>query len=85
MLFMFIIEGNVHMKKTFKLEGLGCANCANKIQDRIGKLDGVDSATVNFVTTKLTIEGDGSKMDGIIVAAGAIVKKLEPDVVMHKA
>ena len=73
------------MKKIFKLDGLDCANCAAKIQDRICKLDGVDSAAVNFVTTKLTIVGDNEKMDNIIDAARAIIKKLEPDVVMQKA
>ena len=73
------------MKKTFKLEGLGCASCADKIQNKISKLEGVSSATVNFVTTKLTIEGDESKMAQIVEFAAKIIKKLEPDVVMQRA
>jgi len=73
------------MKKTFKLEGLACASCAAKMEERIGKLDGVKSASINFVTTKLSIEGDDDKMEGIVEAAAEIVKKLEPDVVMQKA
>ena len=73
------------MKKTFKLNGLGCANCALKMQDGINKLDGVSGATVNFVTTKLIIEGEDNKMDGIIESAERIIRKLEPDVVMQKA
>jgi len=71
------------MKKVFKLKNLGCANCASKMEERIGKLDGVSSSTVNFMTTKLTIEGDEEKMDSIIEAARAIIRKLEPDVVME--
>ena len=67
------------MKKTFKLEGLGCAVCAGKMRDRISKLDGVDSAAVNFATAKLVIEGNGDQMENIIEAAKKIVKKLEPN------
>ena len=33
------------MKKTFKLEGLDCANCAAKIENAVKKIDGVSSAS----------------------------------------
>ena len=46
------------MKKVFKLEGLGCANCAAKIEKAVSKLEGVSSASVNFMTTKMVIEAD---------------------------
>jgi cation transport ATPase len=61
------------MKKTFKLEGLDCANCAAKIQDGISQLDSVSSAAVNCVTTKLMIEGDDDKMEKIIEAAKSVL------------
>lgn len=73
------------MKKTFKLEGLCCANCAAKIESAVKKLKGVSSATVNFMTTKMTIEGEDEIFDDIIKAATDIVKKIEPDVVVKKA
>jgi len=73
------------MKKTFKLEGLDCANCAAKIEKAVKALDGVTSASVNFMTTKMIIEGDDSKFDIIEKSANAIVKKLEPDVIVKKA
>lgn len=73
------------MKKTFKLEGLDCANCAAKMEDRINKLEGVNQATVNFMTNKLVIEGEDDKIEEIIESAKAIIKKLEPDVVVKKA
>ena len=73
------------MKKTFKLSGLGCANCAAKIEYAISKLDGVKSATVNFMTTKLVIEAEDDKISAIVEAAKKIVKKIEPDVVLVKA
>lgn len=73
------------MKKKFILEGLNCANCSAKIENDISKLDGVENATVNLMTTKLIIEGDGSKMDNIIKMAEKIVNKYEPDVIFKKA
>jgi copper chaperone CopZ len=73
------------MKKAFRLEGLGCANCATKIENAIRKLNGVNAASVNFLTTKMTIEADDDKMDDIVRAASDIVRRIEPDVVVKPA
>lgn len=73
------------MKKAFKLEGLDCANCAAKIENAVKGLEGVTSASVNFMTTKMVIEGDDAKIDEIVKSAHDIVKKLEPDVIIKKA
>ena len=73
------------MKKVCRLDGLGCATCAAKIETAVQKLEGVSSASVNFMTTKMVIEGDDARMDQILSQAAAIVKKIEPDVVIQKA
>nr|WP_308743358.1 heavy-metal-associated domain-containing protein [uncultured Anaerocolumna sp.] len=73
------------MKKTFRLEGLGCANCAAKMEREISKLDGVQSATVNFMTTKMVLECEDDKLETIVPAAEKIIKKIEPSVTMKKA
>jgi copper chaperone CopZ len=73
------------MKKTFRLEGLGCANCAAKMEKAINGLDGVKEATVNFMTTKMVIEAEDEKMPEIITASEKIIKKIEPDVIVKKA
>jgi len=80
-----IIMGVINMKKKFILEGLGCANCAAKMENAIKKLDGVKDATVNFMTQKLVIEGEDEKMPAIIQEAEKIVKDIEPDTIMKKA
>ena len=72
------------MKKSFKLEGLDCATCASKIEHAVKGIEGVTSASVNFLTTKMVIEGEESLFDEIVKAANAIVKRLEPDVVVKK-
>ena len=72
------------MKKTFKLVGLDCANCAAKIENLVQKISGVKSANVNFMTTKMVIEADDARMPDVIIEATTIVKKLEPYVEVRK-
>ena len=67
------------MKKTFKLIDLDCANCAAKMEAAIKKLDGVNDASVNFMTQKMTIEGDDARFDAIVREAVKVCKKVEPD------
>lgn len=73
------------MKKSFRLVGLDCANCAAKMERAIAKLPGVEKVTVSFMTTKMTIEAADDKMDEIVKEATAIVKKYEPDVEVKRA
>lgn len=73
------------MKKTFRLEGLDCANCAAKIETAVNKIEGVKEATVNFMTTKMVIEGEDEKMPEIIAEAEKAIKKIEPDTKLKKA
>jgi len=77
-------EEEENMKKVCRLDGLECASCAAKIETAVAKLDGVSAASVNFMTTKMVIEGEEAHMDEILTQATAIVKKLEPDVVVRK-
>jgi copper chaperone CopZ len=67
------------MKKVYKLEDLGCANCAAKMERGINKIDGVNNATVNFITQKLTIESDDQDLDNITKIIHKTIKKIEPD------
>ena len=38
------------------IDGMTCAACANKIQRRLGRLDGVDEAQVNFATGRAAVK-----------------------------
>ena len=67
------------MGKSFKLRDLDCANCAAKMEDAIRKLDGVNSATVSFMTQKLTLDADDARFDEILQQAAKVCKKVEPD------
>lgn len=72
------------MRKTFRLEGLECANCAAKMETAINKIPGVKEATVNFLTTKMVIEGEDEKMPEIIAEAEKVIKKIEPDTILRR-
>lgn len=67
------------MKKTFKLEELDCANCAAKMENGIRRLDGVQDATVSFMTQRLTVEADDEKFEEIMKKVAAVCRKIEPD------
>lgn len=45
------------MKKKYTIE-IDCANCAQKVEDALNKIDGINSAKINFMFRKLTIEAD---------------------------
>ncbi len=67
--------------KEFKLKGLACGNCAAKIERESNNIDGVRTASVDFVLEKLTIEIDnGAVQNMIIEQVKKIVRKIEPDV-----
>ena len=69
------------LKKEILLEGLCCGNCAAKIERESNNIDGVTSAIVDFISTKLIMEiEDSSKQSDIIDEVKDIVKRIEPDV-----
>lgn len=67
------------MKKKFKLENLGCANCAAKMENDINKLEYVNEASISFMTQKLTIDAQDDKMDEVLAAAQKIISGYESD------
>lgn len=70
------------MRKVFKLEDLDCANCASKMECAIQKIDGVKSASVSFITQRMTIEADDDKFDEIMKQVVKTCKRIEPDCVI---
>lgn len=66
------------MKRRYTLENLECANCAAKMEDEIKKLDGVNSVTVNFITTKMVLDVEDDKFDSVLNQAKDIIKSIEP-------
>lgn len=72
-------EGEHIMKKKFKLEDLDCANCAAKMEEAIKKIDGVNDASVSFMTQKMTIDAVDERFDAIMDEVVRVCAKVEPD------
>ena len=70
------------MKKKYKCE-VDCANCAAKITEAVLKVDGVDGANVNFMTQKFTLEAADDRFDEVLKESIRVMKKVEPDLVIH--
>lgn len=67
------------MKKTYKID-VDCANCANKMEDAARKTPGVASATVNFMTLKMTVEfTEGSDPKAVMNEVLRSCKRVEED------
>lgn len=67
------------MKKTYKIE-VDCANCANLMEEAARKIEGVSSATVNFMTQKMIVEfGEGHNAAEVMDDVRKACKKVEPD------
>lgn len=67
------------MKRTYNLEDLDCAVCAEKMANAIRKIDGVEEADVSFLMQKLTVSADDSRFDDIMKQVVKACKKVEPD------
>lgn len=67
------------MRKVYKLDGELCANCAGKIKDAIEKLDGVNSASVNAMTYKFTLDAEDDKFDTALKQSVKLFADIEPD------
>ena len=68
------------VKKTYKVENLCCAVCAQKIEDAVQRLDGVEHAALNFIMGKLTVvTAEGVDPAAVLPAVRKAAKKIERD------
>lgn len=66
------------MTCAYKIRNLGCASCAAKMERKICALQGVQSARVNFLTQRLTLQAEDSQVSSILQKAGDIIQSIEP-------
>ena len=67
------------MEKTYRIEGLDCANCARKMEEALNALDGIASAKVNFLLQKVTLQYDADDEKEVIKQVKKTCRKIEPD------
>lgn len=70
------------MKKKFKMDNIDCANCAMKMEEAIRKIDGVESANINFMLQKLTLEANEEDFEEIIKKAKIAIKDIDDEAII---
>lgn len=72
---------NILKKYKYRLNNLDCANCANKIEERLKKESNLSDVIVNFSSLTLSfMSNDDIKIEDI----SNIVTKIEPEVIVTK-
>ena len=72
-------EGPKHLV----LEGLHCRDCASRVEMRVRGVKGVNNATVDFDTGRLTVQPcDANNWDGVLDEVRATVQEIEPGITM---
>ena len=67
------------MRKSYKLDEIDCTNCAQKLEDQIKKLPGVQDAKVNFLTQKLTLVAADDEFAEVLDRVVKLTADVEPD------
>ena len=72
------------MKSKFIIKGIDCANCAAKLESIIQKIEGVEDASISFMTERLVIEYKEEEKQEIKKKVKKVVKKEEPDATIEE-
>lgn len=71
------------MKIKYTITGLDCPNCAAKLAGQMSNIEGVDSAKINFLTEKLTVETTLAESEAYEALSKA-AKAFSRDIVIEK-
>ena len=67
------------MMRTYEFENLGCAHCAGKMEEKIGKLPEVESVNLSFPMKKMYVE---TSSEDLLPVIQKICTDIEPDVIV---
>ena len=71
------------MKYRFNIINIDCPTCAGKLQELMTKADGVDSAKINFLTEKLTVESSLLE-DELLTTLRSVARSFSKSIVVEK-
>lgn len=73
------MAGSGLIKKELILNGLNCAHCAQVINEKVSKLEGIEECNLNFINKKLTVNINESKNEEEIISTVInIIDSTEP-------
>lgn len=68
------------MESIYLVKGLDCANCAREFEEKVNKINGVDEATMNFMSLKLIVNSSSDCTNEI----NEIAQNFEDGLVLRK-
>ncbi len=68
------------MKKQYTIQNLDCAHCAMKMETEAKKIPGVTFLSINFVSSKLTLEAEETVFSSVFEKVEKTCRSIEPDV-----
>lgn len=71
------------MKIKYIITGLDCPNCAAKLASQMSAIEGVESAKINFLTEKLTVETSLSE-EVVYETLSKVAKAFSRDIKIEK-
>ncbi len=71
------------MKIKYTITGIDCPNCAAKLAALMGDVKGIESAKINFLTEKLTVETTLDESD-VYASLSAVAKGFSKDIKIKK-
>ena len=71
------------MKKTYKID-VDCANCASELENKLGKIEGIENVSINFFMQKMELEYKEENKEEILEKVKKVIKKEEPDVIIKE-
>ena len=71
------------MKFKFDIIGIDCPNCAAKLAAIMSGKDGIESAKINFLTEKLTVESSLSE-DALYALLSDVAKSFDKSIKIEK-
>ena len=71
-------------KNKVTLQGLSCANCARKIEDRINELPEIKGCNIDIINSSCTFFSNENDNELILENIKKIVEEIEPDVIVLK-
>ena len=72
------------MKNKYKIKGIDCANCAAELERVLQKIEGVENASISFITERLIIECKEEEKQNVMDRVRETIKKEEPDVTIEE-
>jgi len=68
--------------RTWKVEGLDCASCANKVERSLAKLDGVSFVSLDFMRKRLIVKTSVTATESFYRNVEAVAKSSEPGITL---